>query len=391
MSLIQFNEEKITMEKLKSSIESLLNAHIVIGSISADILLIILFLIIREKCCVRKTVELDYSQFGVQAIPDGKEAEGLSLAGDFEKWFRQKSLEAITDDRSLNDFLSKSTTFTLNNSFSDEGSGQDDSFTDDYGSGLPASTSEDDFSEVISPLLVTTTEDFTFQEPASTSVVIKDASEKSRNAGQHSPWVLVLKETKYLELNKLQTVCVTSISAVVVLTSLIQDACTANSYRVFTEATHARMTPTYTYLPVVVLLDPRKSIKDEIEQMEYQSIFDDGSMIVNKTVIILCITILDAAYRFEYPSTPRPVQLLTLGSPLLHLDPVSHPTSKKSTPLPSSTTKDHSAYELSKSSRSIKNQFIFKNLILSLVPPHKEVIILEKTEPPVLMILFQII
>ncbi|XP_044591685.1 uncharacterized protein LOC123269859 [Cotesia glomerata] len=133
-----------------------------------------------------------FSVSWVQAIPDGKEAEGLSLAGDFEKWFRQKSLEAITDDRSLNDFLSKSTTFTLNNSFSDEGSGQDDSFTDDYGSGLPASTSEDDFSEVISPLLVTTTEDFTFQEPASTSVVIKDASEKSRNAGQHSPWVVII-------------------------------------------------------------------------------------------------------------------------------------------------------------------------------------------------------
>ncbi|CAD6243484.1 GSCOCT00013074001.2-RA-CDS [Cotesia congregata] len=63
MSLIRYDEE-ITSEKLKPSIESLLNAHIIIGSISFVLLLIILFLVIRENYCVRKTAELDYSQFG---------------------------------------------------------------------------------------------------------------------------------------------------------------------------------------------------------------------------------------------------------------------------------------------------------------------------------------
>nr|QZB49177.1 BV-like protein [Cotesia vestalis bracovirus] len=185
-----------------------------------------------------------FSVSWIQATPDGKEAKGLSLSEDYARWFRQKYFQAITDeDRSSNDSVSRSTTSTVSNTLSDEGSGQEDIFTDD-GSGLPASTSEDDFSEVTSPLPVTTTEDFTFEGPASTSVVIKNDSKKIEEADQHSLCVIII---------------VVSVSAVILLLILLtvikiycrcckvrqeehaakepfirfsKNTCTANTYRV---------------------------------------------------------------------------------------------------------------------------------------------------------------
>nr|CCQ19177.1 conserved hypothetical protein BV19 [Cotesia sesamiae Kitale bracovirus] len=187
---VQSDKDEITSQQNKSSIESIFDFIIIVGSITIVILIIVLyFVIVAYCCCIRKTSKLDCSKFGIQATPDGKEAKGLSPPEDFARWFKQKYFKTITDeDRASNDSVSRSTTSTIHNTLSDEGSGQDDPFTDDD-SGLPASTSED---EVTSLLPVTTTEDLIFKEPASTSVVIEDASEKSGKADQHSSCVIII-------------------------------------------------------------------------------------------------------------------------------------------------------------------------------------------------------
>ncbi len=141
-------------------------------------------------------------------MPDGREAVELDgrlpLSEVIAKWFTQKpALEPTTGkDRSSDDSSSRLTTSTpnysfpeegsgTNESFSGDGSGEDDDFTED-GSGLPTLTPGDDFSEVTSPSPVTTTEDFSFAEPASTTVANDKASEKIGSAGQDIPRVEII-------------------------------------------------------------------------------------------------------------------------------------------------------------------------------------------------------
>ncbi len=167
---------------------------------------------------------------GIQAMPDGREAvehDGrLSLFNDVAKWSTQKpTLKSTTGKgRSSDVFSSRLMTSPTNHYFPEEGSctdesfsgddiGEDDDFTkigsgtdesfsgdgvgdhDDFtkvGSGSTTLTPGDDFSEVISPSPVTTTEDFTFAEPSSTTVANDKASEKIGGAGENIPRVEII-------------------------------------------------------------------------------------------------------------------------------------------------------------------------------------------------------
>nr|ACE75075.1 conserved hypothetical protein [Glyptapanteles flavicoxis] len=124
----------------------------------------------------------------IQAMPDGREAvehDGrLSLFNDVAKWSTQKpTLKSTTGkDRSSDVFSSRLMTSPTNHYFPEEGSG----------SGSTTLTPGDDFSEVISPSPVTTTEDFTFAEPSSTTVANDKASEKIGGAGENIPRVEII-------------------------------------------------------------------------------------------------------------------------------------------------------------------------------------------------------
>ncbi|CAD6243303.1 GSCOCT00013030001.2-RA-CDS [Cotesia congregata] len=170
----------------------------------------------------------------IQAISVEKEKE-LSLPENISRLVTQNYTSELTteENRSSNDSASKLITFTDDNSLSEkdssadnyssgvdsdseddlseEGSGTgthfsgdgsndtDDSSSEEYYDNKDYSTeyeydakAEDDNHEVTSPLPVTTTEEFTFEEPASTTVAIEDASEKAGSANQPIPLVIII-------------------------------------------------------------------------------------------------------------------------------------------------------------------------------------------------------